>query len=106
LSPFWGMVSGCALLIDYVLTITISVASAADALFSFLPPQWLAHKLVFSYAALGLLIILNLRGTKESVTPLVPIFLVFILTHAFAILDTLATHLFGIGAVAADAVRD
>ena len=34
LSPTAGMVSGCALLIDYVLTITISVASGADALFS------------------------------------------------------------------------
>src|SRR5512143_2521240 len=37
LSPTFGMVSGCALLIDYVLTITISIASGADALFSFLP---------------------------------------------------------------------
>ena len=37
LSPTVGMISGSALLIDYVLTITISVASGADALFSFLP---------------------------------------------------------------------
>ena len=34
LSPKAGVVSGSALLIDYVLTITISVASGADALFS------------------------------------------------------------------------
>src|SRR5215470_8010076 len=39
-----GVVSGAALLVDYVLTITISIASGADAIFSFLPPQWLtAH---------------------------------------------------------------
>ncbi len=37
LSPTIGMVSGCALIIDYVLTITISVSSGSDALFSFLP---------------------------------------------------------------------
>ena len=37
LSPEVGMVSGCALLIDYVLTITLSIASGADAVFSFLP---------------------------------------------------------------------
>src|ERR1700685_1126661 len=37
LSPTLGVVSGSALLIDYVLTITISVASGADALFSLLP---------------------------------------------------------------------
>ena len=32
-----GVVSGCALLVDYVLTITVSIAAAGDALFSFLP---------------------------------------------------------------------
>ena len=39
LSPSVGMVSGCALLVDYVLTIALSIASGADALFSFLPPS-------------------------------------------------------------------
>src|SRR6187200_1010357 len=33
-----GVVAGSALLVDYVLTITISIASGADAIFSFLPP--------------------------------------------------------------------
>src|SRR5712672_2087201 len=33
-----GVVSGCALLVDYVLTITVSIAAAGDALFSFIPP--------------------------------------------------------------------
>ena len=37
LSPTAGMVSGCALLVDYVLTITLSIASGADAIFSFFP---------------------------------------------------------------------
>src|ERR671919_1755510 len=32
-----GLISGSALVVDYMLTITISVASGADALFSFLP---------------------------------------------------------------------
>src|SRR5438046_2901016 len=35
-----GVISGSALLVDYVLTITISIASGADAIFSFLPPSW------------------------------------------------------------------
>src|SRR5262249_47911880 len=33
-----GVVAGSALLVDYVLTITISIAAGADAIFSFLPP--------------------------------------------------------------------
>jgi amino acid transporter len=51
LSPWVGMLSGCALLIDYVLTITISIASGADALFSFLPMDWQGYKLIFALAA-------------------------------------------------------
>src|SRR5579875_2988867 len=40
LGPTPGLVSGCALVVDYVLTISISIASGADAIFSFLPTQW------------------------------------------------------------------
>jgi len=40
LSPVLGMVSGCALIIDYVLTIALSIASGSDAIFSLLPDSW------------------------------------------------------------------
>jgi amino acid transporter len=93
LGPRWGMVSGCALIIDYVLTIAISVAAGAAAIFSFLPAEWLQYKIPFAIAALAGLIILNLRGVKESILPLVPIFLVFVFTHVFAILYGMAGHL-------------
>ncbi|HEX9020565.1 MAG TPA: APC family permease [Nitrospirota bacterium] len=85
LSPTAGMVSGSALLIDYVLTITISVASGADALFSFLPPAWMAYRLPFAVLGVLVLTVMNMRGVKESVLPLVPIFLTFVFTHAFII---------------------
>src|SRR5262245_6834508 len=77
LSPTVGVVSGSALLVDYVLTITISIASGADAIFSFLPPTWLPYKLPVAYAGIALLTLMNIRGVKESVTALVPIFLTF-----------------------------
>ncbi len=93
LSPQAGMVSGCALLIDYVLTITISVASGADAIFSFLPRHWYHYKFEATLFVLLLLVIMNLRGVKESILPLVPIFLVFVLTHTFAIIYGLVVHL-------------
>lgn len=85
LSPTVGMVSGCALIIDYVLTITISVSSGSDALFSFFPESWQAYKLGVAVAGVCLLILLNLRGIKESVVSLTPIFLIFIVTHVFII---------------------
>src|SRR5450830_876239 len=47
LSPKAGLISGCALLIDYMMTITLSVASGAAVLFSFLPDTWYHLKLPF-----------------------------------------------------------
>src|SRR5207302_1105334 len=39
IGPYAGLVSGSALLVDYVLTIAISVASGMDALFSLMPAE-------------------------------------------------------------------
>lgn len=93
ISPMAGMVSGCALLIDYVLTISISISSGADAIFSFLPASFLHFKIYFALAILLVLILLNLRGVKESVTILTPVFLVFLLSHLFLIFFTLTSHI-------------
>ncbi|MEK6572239.1 MAG: APC family permease, partial [Bacteroidota bacterium] len=92
LSPTLGMISGCALLIDYMLTITVSIASGAAALFSFLPEEWHPFKLELAILGVLILTVLNLRGVKESVVPLVPIFLVFVVTHAFVIGYALISH--------------
>src|SRR5512147_2389080 len=59
LSPTLGMISGCALLIDYILTITLSVASGADALFSFLTPALLPYRLVVAVGGVLVLLVLN-----------------------------------------------
>lgn len=100
LSPAAGVVSGSALLIDYVVTITISVASGADALFGLLPPALLDYKLPFAIAGVAGLTLLNLRGVRESAMLWVPVFFVFVGTHAFAILYALISHATGLGAVA------
>jgi len=76
-----GVISGCALLVDYVLTITVSIAACGDALFSFLPLHYHIYKLPFCTLLILALIILNLRGVKESVTFLAPIFVIFFATH-------------------------
>ncbi|MGA2775235.1 MAG: APC family permease [Candidatus Omnitrophota bacterium] len=96
LSPTIGMVSGCALLIDYVLTISVSIAAGTDALFSLLPLPWTVYKLGFAILVIVCLIFLNMRGVKESVLILTPIFLTFIITHLFIILYAFTTHLPGL----------
>lgn len=82
IGPYAGVVSGSALIVDYVLTIAISVASGMDALFSLLPSGVLGYKLVCSLALTTALLLLNLRGMKESILFLMPIFLGFFFSHA------------------------
>src|SRR5258705_521732 len=62
LGPIPGVVSGCALVVDYVLTIAISVASGCEAIFSFLPPAWAPFKLIAELALVGIMTTLNVRG--------------------------------------------
>jgi len=102
LHPRIGVVSGAALLVDYVLTITISMASGADAILSFLPPGAHAYKLVIVFAGLVLLTVLNIRGAKESVTALVPVFVLFLVTHAVL----LAVAIFGNAGHAAETTHE
>ncbi len=67
LGPTAGVVSGSALLVDYVLTITISIAAAGDALFSFLPPAWHGSSCRWRSRSSCCLTTLNIRGVRESV---------------------------------------
>lgn len=95
-----GVVSGSALLVDYILTITISLAACGDAIFSYLPVNVLPYKLPFVMGLIILLVFLNLRGVKESVTFLAPIFIVFVITHILLIGYGLFTHAGDFGEVA------
>jgi amino acid transporter len=90
-TPF-GLISGCALLVDYVLTISVSIAGGVDASFSFVPLEWQAYKVPLEAAIIGAIVVMNLRGVKESVTVLVPIFLLFVFTHAAMILGAVLQH--------------
>jgi amino acid transporter len=80
-----GVLSGAALLVDYVLTITISIAAAGDALFSFLPAGAQGAKFPVEVGLILALTTLNIRGVKETILALLPIFLLFLVTHAVLI---------------------
>lgn len=83
--PYAGLLSGSALVVDYSLTIAISVAAASDAMFNLAPLDWLQYKPFALAGGLGFLVFLNLRGIRESVTVLAPIFFGFLLTHVVLI---------------------
>jgi amino acid transporter len=100
-----GLISGSALVVDYMLTITISVASGADALFSFLPLAVHEIKLPTEIFLIFGLIFLNLRGTKESVQLLLPIFLLFVIMHAIAITLGVGTKIGELPSIASQSVQ-
>jgi amino acid transporter len=87
-----GVVSGSALLVDYVMTITISIASCVDALFSYVPQGYHLYKVPVACVLTVLLIILNVRGVKESITILAPIFMIFVITHIVMLCYGIGTH--------------
>jgi amino acid transporter len=90
--PYLGLVSGCALILDYVLTIAISIASGVDALASFLPLGFQPWKLWAEAFFIAVLIIMNLRGLKEAIQILLPIFLGFVATHLVLIVYGIVAH--------------
>jgi amino acid transporter len=120
LGPRFGVVSGSALLVDYVLTITTSIASGGDALFSMVPRSWFGDaaarleaqdvgtwldpvqrtKLVLEIGAIGALTILNIRGVKESVQAILPVFMIFLATHAILLVVAILGHAGDMGTVA------
>jgi len=60
-----SLVGAAALLVDYVLTVAVSVAAGVLALTSAVPSLE-AQKVALSLASVGLLTLVNLRGVRES----------------------------------------
>lgn len=94
-----GVVSGSALIVDYILTITVSIAACADAVFSYLPSELHNYKVIFASTLILILMLLNLRGLKESIAILTPIFLLFVITHIILLGYGVITHLWEIETV-------
>jgi amino acid transporter len=92
IGPYSGLVSGAALIVDYMLTIAISIASGVDAVFSLLPVAAQAFKLLTEIGLVVLLLYLNLRGMQESIKLLLPIFLGFFVAHALLIVYGVLYH--------------
>ncbi|HEU0197697.1 MAG TPA: APC family permease [Nevskiaceae bacterium] len=106
IGPYAGLVSGGALLVDYVLTIALSVSSGGDAVFSLLSVGAQQWKFTAEIGALLVLVLLNLRGMKESIKVLMPIFLGFFITHLALIGYGVGHHALRIPALLPDAVSD
>ncbi len=120
LGPRFGVVSGGALLVDYVLTITTSIASGGDAIFSMIPRAWFGAqalrltpdeigtwwdpvqrtKVGLEIVSIAFLTVLNIRGVKESVQAILPVFMAFVVTHVILLVLAIFGNLGQVGEVA------
>ena len=65
LGKYPGLLSGSALMIDYVLTVAVGISSAVGALVS-IDKRFQPHTLAICLGILALLTIVNLRGSRET----------------------------------------
>lgn len=82
LSPKAGLIAGGSLLVDYMLTVAVSVSSGADAITSAIPALH-PYNLHISILLVLILMLMNLRGLRESASSLmVPVYLFIVSTIA------------------------
>jgi amino acid transporter len=60
-----SLVAAAALMVDYTLTVSVSIAAGVAAITSAIAPLR-GHEIVLSLALLGLIVVANLRGVRES----------------------------------------
>lgn len=65
LGEFWGLLAASALLIDYTLTVAVSLSAGAAAIASAFP-IFAHHKVAFCLISLTFITLSNLRGARES----------------------------------------
>ncbi|MBL0385755.1 APC family permease [Tumebacillus sp. ITR2] len=63
----FALVAGASLLIDYILTVAVSITAGVAAITSAFP-SFLEHKVLISVLMVLLIMVLNLRGVTESAT--------------------------------------
>lgn len=65
LGTWSGLVAGASLLVDYVLTVAVSVAAGVAAVTSAVPPLY-EHRVLLAGLCISLIALANLRGVRES----------------------------------------
>jgi amino acid transporter len=65
LAPIAGLIAAAALLIDYVMTVSVSTASAIAQIQSIVPEAY-DYRIEIAFVSISLITIANLRGLRES----------------------------------------
>lgn len=77
--------AGAALLMDYILTVAVSISSGTDQIVSVFPGM-LSHQVALCLGIIAFMMLMNLRGVKESGTAFAFPTYFFIIISAFTVL--------------------
>ncbi|MEW2401255.1 APC family permease [Streptomyces sp. NPDC046862] len=102
LGPSAGLVVAASLLVDYVMTVAVSVASGVDNIISAVP-ELADHRVAMALVFVALLTAVNLRGVRESGRAFAAPTYLFIGGVLVMIVTGLIRYLFGDAPVAASA---
>jgi len=94
LGPIYSLIAGASLSVDYVLTVSVSIAAATAAITSAFPNLY-EHRVALSLIMVFLLAVGNLRGIKESSRIFSLPTYAFILSIIALILTGIIKHLSG-----------
>ncbi|UOY02046.1 APC family permease [Blastococcus sp. PRF04-17] len=99
---FWALVVASALLVDYVLTVAVSVSAGTDNIISAFP-QLNEHRMTIAIGLILLLAAVNLRGVRESGRAFAAPTYLFIGSIVVMIVTGLVRHFLGDGITAESA---
>ncbi|MPY59920.1 APC family permease [Streptomyces spongiae] len=102
LGPSAGLVVAASLLVDYVMTVAVSVASGVDNIISAVP-ELADHRVAMAVGFVALLTAINLRGVRESGRAFAAPTYLFISSVLVMIVTGLVRYLLGDAPVAASA---
>lgn len=87
----YGMITGASLLIDYLFTVSISVAAIAEVA-TYLVPSWKGWEPLLAVAALGPMTLMNLRGIRDRGRVLLAVWHGFVLVLVVLVVVGWARH--------------
>jgi amino acid transporter len=83
----WGLIAGAGLIVDYILTVAVSVASGIEAVTSAIPSLY-ADRVLIGLLVIVVLVAGNLRGVREAGVFSIPTYL-FVIAVALVVITGL-----------------
>jgi amino acid transporter len=93
LGPRVGLIAGAALLVDYVLMVSLAITASTHLMFSFLPPSFYGYRIWASMALMLGLMLFHVQGRVLKLVVFKYLFVAFLLSHLLFVLIGMSDHI-------------